>query len=266
MEKKEFIDAIKKLRESSVKRNFNQSIDLIINLKAIDLKKPEQKVDLFLVLPHTKGKEVKVCALVGNELATQAKGVFDKVILNDDFSKYNEKKILKKLASEYDFFIAQANLMAPIATTFGKTLGPRGKMPNPKAGCVVPGTAQLAPVKEKLQRTVHIQTKNETILKTGIGTEAMKDEDIAENAYFIYNAVVQALPQEKANLKSIILKTTMGVPILMTDNGPIIKEKKEKKKDEKVVHKDSKNQLKEAKKKESKPKKEKKEEVKESEE
>lgn len=225
MDKKHFLESIKKLKEISPKKNFTQSIDLIINLKDIDLKKPEQKIDLFHILPHTRGKLVKICGLVGSELATQSRATFDKTVTNDEFSKYSEKKQLKRLASDFDFFVAQANLMAPLATTFGKTLGPRGKMPNPKAGCVVPGTAQLTPLKERLQKTIHLQTKNEPIIKASIGVESMNEEDLAENAFSAFNSVIQALPQELANLKSVIIKTTMGIPIVVTDQGPVIKTK-----------------------------------------
>ena len=68
-----------------------------------------------------------------------------------DFDQFkdNASKI-KKLAGEYDFFVAQANIMPQVATVFGKVLGPRGKMPNPKAGCVVPPKSQLGPLKERL--------------------------------------------------------------------------------------------------------------------
>lgn len=223
MDKNLLLNSIKKVKETSPKRNFNQSIDLVINLKSIDIKNQEHKVDLFLTLPSSRGKLVKICGLVGNELAIQSRATFDKTILNDEFSKYGDKKILKKLASDFDFFVAQANLMAQIATVFGKELGPRGKMPNPKAGCVVYGTVQLMPLKEKLQRTVHLETKTEPTLKTSIGLETMSNEELLENAYHIYNSVIHLLPQEKHNIKSIILKTTMGPPVFITDKDPVLK-------------------------------------------
>ncbi|MBI2670498.1 50S ribosomal protein L1 [Candidatus Woesearchaeota archaeon] len=223
MDKSAFLNSIKKLKEVSPKREFTQSIDLIVNLKAIDLKKPEHKVDIFITLPYSKGKPVKICGLVGNELATQSKTVLDKTITNEEFKKYNEKKTIKKLASEFDFFVAQANLMAQIATVFGKTLGPRGKMPNPKAGCVVPGTAQLMPLKEKLQKTIHLQTKNEASIKASIGVEAMNDSDLSENAFSAVNSIIHVLPQEQSNIKSVILKTTMGPPVIVTEHGPKLK-------------------------------------------
>ena len=93
MEKKIFIESIKKLREVSPKRNFNQSIDLIINLKGIDFKKTDNKIDVFIILPYSKGKPIKICGLVGNELSSQSKAVFDNTITNEEFQKYNNRRV-----------------------------------------------------------------------------------------------------------------------------------------------------------------------------
>lgn len=211
MEKKHVIEALKKIRES--KRNFNQKIDLIVNLQGLNLKKPEDNINTFLTLPFSIGKKVKICSFVGDELVTKAKACCDEIIHRNDFDKYKEKKIIKKLAKKCDFFIAQANLMADIASAFGKVLGPTGKMPNPKAGCVVSPTGELKPVVEKLNKTVKLQTKNELCLKTIVGNEEMKDDDIAENILFLYNQLLHILPQEKNNIRSISIKLTMGKPV-----------------------------------------------------
>ena len=218
MNKNNILDAIKKARESSKKRKFNQSFDLVINLKNLNLKKPEENVNTFLNLPYGRGRKVKVCALVGQELVNKAKEVCDKVILKDEFAKL-DKKDVKNLASEFDFFIAQVNLMPDIAKYFGKILGSRGKMPNPKADCVVPINAELKPLYEKLQKTVKVETKNEPILKLSVGNEAMKDEDVAENISGIYSTILGLLPQEKNNIKNIFLKLTMSKPILIGDEN-----------------------------------------------
>src|SRR5437016_6046320 len=118
MDKNLLLETIKKVKESS-KRNFVQKIDLIINLREINLKKPEENVDLFVNLPHSAGKNIKICALVGRDMTNQA-AIFDKVIKQDEFNEYQDKKVLKKLARDYDFFVAQGNLMTDIAKVFGK--------------------------------------------------------------------------------------------------------------------------------------------------
>jgi len=232
MNKKAIIDSIKKVREVSPKRKFPQTFDLIINLQNIDVKNPDQKVDLFVQLHYPKGKKPKVCALVGPEMETKAKPLFDQVILKEEFSTYGKnKKAAKKLASSYDYFIAQANLMAEIATAFGKVFGPKGKMPNPKAGCVVPPTIDLKPIANRLEFTARATTKEEPIVKTAVGTENMKDEEIADNAFTVFNAVLHAVPNEIHNIKSMFLKLSMGPVIQITNKGPVFKENPKKPKE-----------------------------------
>ncbi|MEK6936738.1 MAG: 50S ribosomal protein L1 [Nanoarchaeota archaeon] len=215
MDKKEVLEAIKLAKEVSKKRNFKQGFDLVINLKNINLKKPEENIDLFLQLPNQTGKKVKICALIDYDLEKQSKETTENIILKENFPKYeNKKKELKKIARQYDFFIAQADIMPKIATLFGRILGPLGKMPNPKIGAVVPGSIQsLKPLTDKLRNTIRLQTKNEPTVKASIGNETMKDEEIADNFLHVYNSVLHSLPQEKNNVKSVIIKMSMGSPI-----------------------------------------------------
>lgn len=211
MEKKEFKEAIAKVRKNSPKRKFKQSFDLIINLKDINLKDSTQQVDLFVGLPYPRGKETKICAIVGAELVQQAKEACNTVITEEDFEKYaRNKKLIKKAAVEHQFFIAQANQMTEIAKTFGRVLGPKGKMPNPKAGCVVPPNANLKPLCERLRTTIRVAAKTQPSIKCMIGNEEMKDEEILENVMAVYTQVVRHLPNEDNNIKSILLKLTMG--------------------------------------------------------
>lgn len=214
MDKNQVLEAIKKIKESSKKRNFAQTYDLIINLKNIDLKKPDNHVDFFLSLPNGIGKKVKVCALIGPELKDEATKNCDQVILASDFPKYaNDKKLIKKLAEENSYFIAQANIMAKVATTFGKILGVRQKMPNPKAGCIVPPKALLKPLVDKLQKLIRISAKKQLIIHLKIGSEKMNDDEVVENIIAVYNSLIHNLPGEKNNIKNIFLKLTMSKPV-----------------------------------------------------
>ena len=226
MDKEQIQAAISKAKDTSEKRNFRQSFDLIINLKGLDLKKQEHQIDTFVTLPHARGKKVKVCALVGAELESQAKGIFDSVILSDNFEKYKDKKEVRKVANSFDFFIAQANMMPKVANTFGRVLGPRGKMPNPKSGAVVPPNANLKPLYEKLQRTIRANAKSAPLVQCPIGTEDMSMEDIAENALTVYNSLIQALPNEKHNIRDIYVKLTMGKPVKVGEKLEVTKEAK----------------------------------------
>lgn len=213
MNKNTIIQSLKQVREGSKKRNFNQTFDLIINLKDLNLKNPDEQVDLYLQLPHHVGKTVKVCALVGPELKEEAEANCDKTISTQDFERFTDKKTIKSLAAEYDFFVAQANIMGQIAKTFGRVLGPRGKMPNPKAGCVVPPKFNLKALYEKLQNTSRVSAKSTPLIQVSVGKEDMADEFIAENITTIYNTLIHTLPKEENNISSILLKTTMGKPV-----------------------------------------------------
>lgn len=217
MDKKEIIEAIKIAREVSKKRNFKQSFDLVINLKNLNLKKPDENLLLFTQLNHSTGKKTKVCAFVDYELEKQAKETCDLVILKDEFPKYEtKKKELKKIGRAYDYFIAQADIMPKVATLAGRILGPIGKMPNPKVGGVVPGNLPtIKPIVDKLRTTIKLQTKNELTVKTLIGNESMKDEEIADNVLGLYNFVLHSLPQEKNNIKSVVVKLSMGSPVII---------------------------------------------------
>ena len=214
MQKENILNALKELRDNSTKKNFNQSIDLVINLKDLDLKKPQNQVDIFAQITHAKTKPVKTCAIIGPELMDSAKENCNTVITVDDFPEYQEnKRKLIKLAKEHDFFIAQATIMPQIAKAFGRILGTRGKMPNPKAGCVVPPKANLKPLIEKLKKTIRLTAKTQLSIRATPGDEKMQDTQIAENIINIYNSLVSALSQEDRSIKNILIKFTMSKPI-----------------------------------------------------
>jgi len=213
MDQKKVLSALKEAREQSKKRNFKQRIDLIFNLKGLDLKKAEHQVDIFVPLAHNTGKKTKICALIGPELLEEAKANCDMFILVDDFPKYAEKKKARKLAEDYDYFIAQANIMPKIAASFGRVFGVRNKMPNPKSGAVVPPKTNLKPVVEKLSKTVRLNGKMQPLIQVAVGSEDMKDEDIASNIMTIYDSLIHHLPAEKNNIKSAFVKLTMGKPV-----------------------------------------------------
>ena len=162
MNKEEIQKALEQLK-AQPKRKFSQSYDLIINLKNLVIK--TSPVDFFVTLHYPKGKQVKVAAFVGTQLHDQAKQFCDLAISETDFAKYSDKKELKKLADSYDYFIAQANLMPKVAQAFGKVLGIKGKMPNPKLGCVVPPNANLEPLVKRLNLSVRMQAKKATNLQ-----------------------------------------------------------------------------------------------------
>lgn len=211
MKKESLIKAIEELRKPENKKKFAQSFDLIVNLKDLNLKNPEEQVDFFTSLKHATSK-VRVAALVGAEMTESAK-VCDTVVKQSEFENYKDKKAAKKLANEHDFFIAQADIMPKVAQTFGRVLGTRGKMPNPKLGSILPAKAPVEPLYNKLQSTVRISAKKTPVIQVKIGTENMKDEEIIENALLIYDQVIHHLPKERSNVKNTMLKLTMSKPV-----------------------------------------------------
>ncbi len=212
MNKKSIIQSIKELRANSPERKFSQSVDLIITLKDINLKNPQENVDFFMTLPAKITKKKKICAFAGAELVDSAKKCCDNVIIESEFDSF-DKKAIKKLATEYDYFIAQANLMVKIAAKFGRILGTRGKMPNPKAGCVIPPKGNIQALVDKLQSFISLKSKKSPVVYSTVGTATASDEDIADNIIAIVDAVKQHLPGDINNIKDIYLKFTMSKPV-----------------------------------------------------
>jgi large subunit ribosomal protein L1 len=227
MDKNLVLKTLKTLRAKSTKKQFDQSVDIVINLQFLDLKKPEHKMDLFMQLPHPTGRKKKLAIILDAQLEAKAKPFFDTIILKSDFPNWqNKKKEQKKLAANHDYIVAQLELMAQIAGIFGKNIGARGKMPSPKAGAVVPGSIPtLEPLAKKLQSTIRLQTKNELSVKAQIGLESMKDEDLADNILAAYNTLLAKLPQDKNNIKYTAIKFTMS-PMIKIVEEAVAKNKK----------------------------------------
>ncbi len=226
MNKKTFTEAADALKQLPP-RKFKQTFEFVMNFRDLDLKKPEHQVEQWVQLPHDKGTPTKIGALVGPELAEQAKAACDTVIVHDNFPKYaGDKKAVKKLAAGHTYFIAQANLMADVAKTFGRYFGPRGKMPNPKAGCVVPPNANLKVLVEKLRKTVKANGKLQPSIKVVVGTQDTPSDKVADNMLAVFSSVVQKLPAETANIRSVMLKLSMSSPVRILQDSivkPVVK-------------------------------------------
>jgi large subunit ribosomal protein L1 len=166
-----------------------------------------------MTLPNSNGKTIKVGAFVEPLMVEEAEKVCDLVIKEVDFKDYKDKKLAKKLAQDYDYFISQATLMPKVAAAFGRVLGSRGKMPNPKLGCVIPPNANIKELIKKLAATVSLSAKKATNLQCMIGKENQPEEEIIANTIAVYKATLAGLPNESQNIKNICLKLTMGKPV-----------------------------------------------------
>jgi large subunit ribosomal protein L1 len=184
-------------------RKFDQTLDLIINLQKFDIKK--HQLNILITLPH-KIKDKKIAGF----LETKKEGI--DTITQEEFKKYADKKKLKNLVKKYDFFIAQASLMPKVATTFGRVLGPTGKMPSPQLGILVnAGDNAINDLKKKINNILKIKIK-EASIKVPVGKQSMKDQELIENILAIYNSILKELPRDKENIKNIELKFTMTKP------------------------------------------------------
>ncbi len=194
--------ALEELRKNK-ERKFEQTVDLVVNLQKFDVKK--DSINVFVQLPH-KVKEKKVCAF----LTSENKNV--DTVTDTEFKKYSDKKLLRGLEKKYDFFIAQASLMPKVATTFGRVLGPSGKMPSPQLG-IIPeaGDKIISELKEKINNSTRIRSK-EASIKLGIGKQKMNDKDLIENILSVYNSLLKALPRGVDNIKNVEIKFTMTKP------------------------------------------------------
>ncbi|AEA46953.1 50S ribosomal protein L1 [Archaeoglobus veneficus] len=206
VEKEKFVEAIKKAIEDSKPRKFVETVEMAVNLKNLDMKRPENRIDAVVTLPHGLGKPRKVAVFAGGDTALKAKELGAFVISPeeiDDLAK--DKRKARKIAKEYDFFIAEAPLMPEIGKKLGPILGPRGKMPQP-----IPPLSDPTPFIERLRKSVKIRTRDRPTFHAPIGRKDMDAEQIADNALEILKVVEGKYENPIQNIKSIYVKTTMG--------------------------------------------------------
>ncbi len=205
---KSIVEAVKKAIELAKERNrkFRESVDLAINLKDVDLKNPKNRIEEEIILPHGRGKQVKVGVFATGELAFKSKDVADVVITPEEIDDLAEnKRKAKKLANDIDFFIAEAPLMPVIGKKLGVVLGPRGKMPRP-----VPPNIDPKGIVETLRKTVKVRSKDRPTFHAHVGTVDMDPEQIADNIEAVLKRVESKLERGRMNIKSAYVKTTMG--------------------------------------------------------
>lgn len=199
--------ALAEARTKTEKRKFNQSIELAVKLREIDLKKPESRINESLELPTAADKQVKVAVIAGGDLATRARAAgADIVIGREDLDKLGrEKKEARKLAQKFDFFIAEAPLMPQVGKTLGQMLGPRGKMPTP-----VPPTVPIDDVIKRHRRNIRLRMKDQQVIQCKVGTEDMADDALIQNIQTVISRLEAKLEKGPKNISSIAIKATMG--------------------------------------------------------
>ncbi|MFH1473644.1 MAG: 50S ribosomal protein L1 [Candidatus Aenigmatarchaeota archaeon] len=208
MVKENIVESIKKARDMK-KRNFKQSFDLAINMKNIDLKRPENRVKAEVSLPHGYGRENKIALIVDN-LIPQTKGLENVVVISkDELEKMGkDKKSIRNIAKQCSYFIAEAPLMPLVGRFLGPILAPRNLMPSPIAP-----SADLKSIVNSKRNVIKIHLKTSPAIHLSVGTEDMDDNKIAENIDAVINAVIPLLPKNREQIKNCVIKMTMGKPV-----------------------------------------------------
>lgn len=199
-------ELVKKAREATPKRNFAQSAELTLVLKDIDVKKGFS-VNEIVVLPNPSKDGASLCMLATGDMGLRAKkaGV-DQVMEPDTLDRIGtNRREARKIVRSYDFFLADATLMASVGRSLGQFLGPKGKMPTP-----VPYGAPIENIASRLRSSTRIRSKNQLNMSTKIGDESMTDEQLVANASAVIASVEKKLPQGDKNFKNAIIKFTMG--------------------------------------------------------
>ncbi len=203
-------EALKQLRKE--KRNFVQTVDLIINLKNFDYKR--ENVNFYVELPYGKGKPTKIGLIVEKE--SKELSTFKDVC---DVLEWKEIEALsdaefKKKAKTYDYFITTAKLVPLIAKRFGKILGSMKKMPDPKLGAILTelDLEKIKNIVEKIEKIIKV-TNDKNSIKLSIGKENMEERKIIENFNSVYQELIKKLPKGEGNIKEVLIKLTMSKPI-----------------------------------------------------
>ena len=207
----QIINAIEKARGASPPRNFVQSFDLAINLRELDMNRPDNRVNVRFQLPRSIGQR-KVLVFASGDLALRARRAgADAVVEPAELDQLaTDKKAAKNRLKDYDVFVAEAPMMPTVGRVAGPILGPRGKMPTP-----VPPQAPIDNIIERERRVVVLRSRDKPFVHCIVGKEDMSDEDIAQNIESVISNLTGATKRGWGNVRSMFLKLTMGEAVKM---------------------------------------------------
>ena len=200
MEITEAIAVLKKASFEKFDTTFSASLDL-----NLDVRKAEQQMRGSIVLPHGTGKTVKVLAIVDGADADAAKTAGADMVEGISFLA----KIEKDGKFDFDIIVTTPNMM-PELSKYGKMLGTKGLMPNPKVGTVSEDIA--ASIENIKKGQVTYKTDNKGVMNIMFGKKSFDDKKLVEN----YQAIIDMLRSKKPSqvkgelIKSIYISTTMS--------------------------------------------------------
>ena len=188
----------------TAKAKFDETVELHVRL-GVDSRHADQQVRGAVVLPNGTGKNVKVLVI--------AKGDKEKEALEAGADLVGAEEMVARIQNEgfmdFDVLITTPDMMGLVGR-LGRVLGPRGLMPNPKAGTVTPNIAQA--VKEAKAGKIEYRLDKANIIHVPVGKASFGTEKLAENISTVMDAVVKAKPAEAKGqyIRSVSIATTMG--------------------------------------------------------
>jgi large subunit ribosomal protein L1 len=194
---------LKKLKRAK----FDETVEIHINL-GIDVTQSDQMVRGAIPLPHGIGKSVRVAVFAQGDNVAKAKAAGADHVGGADLVE----KITKENFLDFDVAIATQDMMAMVSR-LGKVLGPRGLMPTPKAGTVVPATGDLtAAVKDFKAGKVEYRSDKTGQIHAGVGKMSFDEQKLVDNINVFVDQVRHAKPSSvKGNfINGVVLSATMS--------------------------------------------------------
>ncbi len=188
----------------TAKAKFDETVELHVKL-GVDSRHADQQVRGSIVLPHGTGKSVKVLVFAKGDKVKEAEEAGAEYVGAEDLAA----KIQKENWFDFDVVIASPDMMGVVGR-IGKILGPKGLMPNPKAGTVTPNVAQA--VKEVKAGKIEYRLDKTNIIHCPIGKVSFGAEKLGENFNALMGAIIKAKPAAAKGiyLKSCVVASTMG--------------------------------------------------------
>ena len=187
---------------------FDETVDLASRL-GIDARQSEQNIRGTVALPHGTGKSARVVVFAQGDPARQAEEAGADFVGTDD--------LVDKIAEgwlEFDATIATPDLMRSIMPKLGRILGPRGLMPNAKAGTVTMDVAETIQSIKAGQIEYRVE-RSSGIVHVPIGKVSFEEENLKQNLDAVMGAIVAARPSAVKGryIRSVAISATMGVSI-----------------------------------------------------
>lgn len=187
------------------KRNFTESIELQITLKNYDPQRDKRFSGTFR-LPEIPRPNLKCCVLGNAAHCEQADRIEVAQMSADDLKKLNKnKKLVKKLAKKYDFFLASDNMIKQIPRLLGPGLTKAGKFPT-----LLASGEDMQEKIDEVKSTIKFQMKKVMCLNVAIGHVGMEKQQVIVNTQLAANFLASLLKKQWQNIGQMFIKTTMG--------------------------------------------------------